>query len=455
MQYHKKTIIVFGGGMVKDHGFWRTTNYKEDNNLEALGDRMRVLAAAYLYKNNSNQVIFALGGRGRTSNIKDGPTISEIIKKELITLNVPEDKIFLESKSNNTFEQLKALKELIKKYNLKDIVIISNKYHLPRIKAMLQRSSQLNGISNLCKVELKEAEKIVIDHEPKYKKEIELAYKSKAMQYRIALENNGVKDIYEGKYKLKWDMKKLNKNLFIIFGTTSGIGMALYVHASNSPENDFILFNKGSSKIYNKNILKKLTIDLSQSFSRNNLSKLRQLFSEQKEYKNIYLVLNASVIEPISLVGFVTDALLVGAGFVNFLNYERIVNIFISVTKALPAKKKILAISSGSAGSPNIGLSSYCATKAALEMYIKCLFLEQQKNKEYSVIALRPGVVDTNMQKKIRSSKKENFPDGDKYKKIFKEKKLLPPEIVASKIYTLLNSDEYWFQPVIDISDIK
>ena len=102
-----------------------------------------------------------------------------------------------------------------------------------------------------------------------------------------------------------------------------------------------------------------------------------------------------------------------------------------------------------------MGLASYCSTKAALEMFVKCLFLEQKKNCEYSVIALRPGVVDTNMQKKIRSSKKENFPKVSIHKKMHKQKKLLKPEDVARKIYSLINTNKYWSNPVINIKDIK
>lgn len=250
-------------------------------------------------------------------------------------------------------------------------------------------------------------------------------------------------------------MKKGNKNLFIIFGTTVGIGKALYEYASNFVGNNFILANRKSVKITKKDVCQQLTLDLSKSFTKDKIFKLRELFSQQAGYKNMYLILNASVIEPIKTIGFADDELLLKAGYVNFLNYERIINVFVSSTRHLRIKKKILAISSGSAESPNIGLSSYCSTKAALEMFVKCLFLEQRKRGKYSVIALRPGVVDTNMQKKIRSSKKEYFPQVDAYKKMFKRKKLLKPELVAHKIYSLLNSDKHWASPVINISDIK
>ena len=250
-------------------------------------------------------------------------------------------------------------------------------------------------------------------------------------------------------------MKKVNKNLFIIFGTTSGIGKELYKYTTTFSENSFILVNRKSVTISKKKDCKKLMLDLSKSLTNNKISKLRKLFSQQHGYKNILLILNASVVEPIKRIGFVRDELLLESTHVNFLNYKRIVNIFISSTRHLSAKKKILAISSGAATSPNIGLASYCSTKAALEMFIKCLFLEQKKKSEYSVIALRPGIVDTNMQKIIRSSKKENFPKVSIHKKMHKQKKLLKPEDVARKIYSLINSNIYWSNPIIDIKDIK
>lgn len=246
-----------------------------------------------------------------------------------------------------------------------------------------------------------------------------------------------------------------NKNLFIIFGTTSGIGRALYQYAASFAENNFILLNKNIFRDSNKNIIKKINIDLSEPVNKNNIKKFGRLFSRLKGYKNIYIVLNASIIEPIGPIGSLNDKMLLAAGFVNFLNYERIINIFISSVKNLRAKKKILAVSSGSAESPNAGLSSYCSTKAAIEMLIKCLFLEQKKSGRLFAAAIRPGVVNTNMQKKLRFSKRKQFPEADRYKALFEKNKLLEPEIVAEKIYKLLTSELYWSSPIININNIN
>jgi len=50
----EQAIYILGGGLKKEaDGKWRTTNYDEPgDNFGISGDRLRVVAAGYLYKNN-------------------------------------------------------------------------------------------------------------------------------------------------------------------------------------------------------------------------------------------------------------------------------------------------------------------------------------------------------------------------------------------------------------------
>ena len=62
-------------------------------------------------------------------------TEAEVSKKELLKKGVPERNIFIENKSNSTLEQIQYLNNnLYKKNNWKDIVIISDNFHLLRTK---------------------------------------------------------------------------------------------------------------------------------------------------------------------------------------------------------------------------------------------------------------------------------------------------------------------------------
>lgn len=196
----EKIIFIIGGALIKAAGIWRTANYDEGDNFGVSGDRLRVLAAAHLYKNNKNLFFIALGGRGQLKNISGSPAVAKIIKRELINLGVPVGKIAVEEKSGNTYEQLAALKNIIKKNKLKKFFVISNRYHFPRIKAMLDLAPGLNGFKN--KAKFISAENVVIKYgENKWKKIIDKARRSSAMKERIKLEEAGVKQIKQGTYQ--------------------------------------------------------------------------------------------------------------------------------------------------------------------------------------------------------------------------------------------------------------
>ena len=202
----KKAIAVLAGGLKKDaYGRWRTTNHNEPgDNFGVSGDRLRVVAAGYLYKNNPQQIIIASGGKGQLKDIEDAPTVSEVIKKELIELGVPEEKIVEENNSGNAYQQLQEIEKIINKMQLKNVSILSSDWNLPRIKEMLVTFSDLKEISKLAEVEFLSAEKICLKFDrEKWQKIIDEAYKSEGLKKRIELEKKGVQDIKEGRYKIK------------------------------------------------------------------------------------------------------------------------------------------------------------------------------------------------------------------------------------------------------------
>jgi len=203
MKKEKKAVAIIGGGLIKEKSKWHTTNFNEGDNFAVQGDKLRVVAANYLYNDNPELLIIASAGKGQYKNIPDAPTVAEIIKDELVEFGVPEEKIIKEEQSGNTWQQLQELKKIIKKKELDNIIIVSNKYHLPRIQVMIKKDRDFKKMFDAAKIKLQSAEEVVIKHDPEQKKEIESVYKSKAMQERIALEQKGIRDIKEGRYKLK------------------------------------------------------------------------------------------------------------------------------------------------------------------------------------------------------------------------------------------------------------
>ena len=89
---------------------------------------------------------------------------------------------------------------------------------------------------------------------------------------------------------------------------------------------------------------------------------------------------------------------------------------FIKLTDGWTAKKTIINISSGAALKPYFGWSMYCSSKAAVNMLTQTLATEQAHFANgVKVLAIAPGVVDTDMQTQIRSSSKVDFKDIDRF----------------------------------------
>ena len=69
---------------------------------------------------------------------------------------------------------------------------------------------------------------------------------------------------------------------------------------------------------------------------------------------------------------------------------------------------RLVLVSSGAATNAYHGWAAYCTSKAALNMLAKCLAVEEPK---VVTVALRPGVLDTDMQQHIRENGKGKLDD--------------------------------------------
>ena len=203
-------IVILGGGLKKDENGWRTTRYDEQgDNFGVQGDRLRVDAAHEMYKdfikNKSDFLLLASGGRGQLRNIPDSPSVASVIKKELLEMGIPEEKILMEENSNNTYQQLQQLIPIIQNLHLENCLILSNSWHLPRIKVMIEYGPGLDFLKEMLvagNLSLISAEQVLIDSDPsQWKEMIDIVLGSQAMRERIKKEKQGVAQIKSGLYK--------------------------------------------------------------------------------------------------------------------------------------------------------------------------------------------------------------------------------------------------------------
>jgi NAD(P)-dependent dehydrogenase (short-subunit alcohol dehydrogenase family) len=145
-----------------------------------------------------------------------------------------------------------------------------------------------------------------------------------------------------------------------------------------------------------------------------------------EEWKRIDIVVNnAGQIDPIGHVGDTDPAGWARAIGVNLLGPFNIVHACLPALQASSCAT-VLNVSSGAAHHPREGWSAYCSAKAGLAMLTRSLDLEN-RDRGVAAFGLQPGVVDTDMQVRIRGSgmnEVSRIPRGD----------LAPPDHAAALI---------------------
>ncbi|MBY0756040.1 YdcF family protein [Clostridium sardiniense] len=107
-------------------------------NLDSFFMSQRIEKTIELYKNNIAQHIIVTGkGRGEITEALG-------MKEKLIALGIPSEYIYVEEKAINTYDNLKFSKNIMDINNFKSAVIVSDGYHLARIK-MICRNIKLKA----------------------------------------------------------------------------------------------------------------------------------------------------------------------------------------------------------------------------------------------------------------------------------------------------------------------
>ena len=116
-------------------------------------------------------------------------------------------------------------------------------------------------------------------------------------------------------------------------------------------------------------------------------------------------------------------------------------------------KKLLINIGSGAANSSIPSWSTYCATKAALDMLTQVIADEKHKN--LTVFSVHPGVVDTNMQKTIRETEAHLFPLLSKFTAYHNNNELETTTIAAQKLYYIIQNFSEFTKNILSIRDVN
>ncbi|MDD2925004.1 SDR family NAD(P)-dependent oxidoreductase [Rhodoferax sp.] len=164
------------------------------------------------------------------------------------------------------------------------------------------------------------------------------------------------------------------------------------------------------------------------------------------------LINNAGVLPPIAPLRDSDPAELARALRVGLEAPLLLTNSFLASTRHWTASRKVLNISSGLGRRPMASQSAYCAAKAGLDHFTRCLALDEALIPNGAkVCSLAPGVIDTGMQLQLRSAAPERFPDQAGFADLKQTNQLTPAHDAATRVLDYLNRPDFGSQPVADV----
>ncbi|KKW68214.1 short-chain dehydrogenase [Lampropedia cohaerens] len=175
---------------------------------------------------------------------------------------------------------------------------------------------------------------------------------------------------------------------------------------------------------------------------------------DPRQWREIRLINNVGVIPAIApLDKLPADAITQGLR-VGLESVMLITAAFLSATAAWKTPRKVLSISSGLGRRPMASQTIYCAAKAGIDHFSRCLALEEARKPHGArVCALAPGVIATDMQQQLRSADAADFPDRARFESLLARGELLTPQQAASHVLARLERSSFGETVIDDVRD--
>jgi len=174
---------------------------------------------------------------------------------------------------------------------------------------------------------------------------------------------------------------------------------------------------------------------------------------DPKQLASATLINNAGVISTLSPLREGNAAELANALRVGLEAPMLLCSAFLGTSQAWGAlPRKVLNISSGLGRRAMASSAPYCAAKAGMDHFTRCLALEEALLPHGArVCSLAPGVIDTDMQMQLRSADASRFPDRPGFAALHEKGQLSSPADAAKRLLAYLARPDFGAEPVADI----
>ncbi len=127
---------------------------------------------------------------------------------------------------------------------------------------------------------------------------------------------------------------------------------------------------------------------------------------------------------------------------------------FLRCTESWNAPRRVLNISSGLGRRAMASQAAYCAAKAGMDHFTRCLAMDEaQKPRGAKACSLAPGVIDTDMQVQLRGADATGFPERNNFAALKDKGLLASPAEAAARVLAYLAREDFGSNPVADVRD--
>lgn len=254
-------------------------------------------------------------------------------------------------------------------------------------------------------------------------------------------------------------MTQSTKHLYILTGASRGMGLAMAEQLADAGHMLVCISRKSNAALADRAaaagaVLEQWEQDLAEPEAV--AAKLQAWLAARgpAAFASATLINNAGMIPQIAPLSGIAAADVAAALRVGLEAPMLLSGAFLRATADWAVPKKLLSISSGLGRRAMASQAPYCAAKAGMDHFSRCVALEEA-NKPHGakVCSLAPGVIDTDMQVQLRGADSSAFPDIGNFIGMKDKGQLSTPADAGARVLAFLERADFGTNPVADVRD--
>jgi benzil reductase ((S)-benzoin forming) len=248
--------------------------------------------------------------------------------------------------------------------------------------------------------------------------------------------------------------KNTPQHLGILTGASRGMGLAMAEQLLAAGHSLVCISRQTNPQLVARDgaLLEQWQADLGDSHPA--AARLGQWLKQQDgaQWASVSLINNAGILAQLTPLRDADAADLAQALRVGLEAPMQLTAAFLGATRHWPGLRRVLNISSGLGRRAMAASAGYCAAKAGMDHFTRCVALDEASQPNGAkVCSLAPGVIDTDMQAQLRGADASAFADQSAFANLYRNGQLTSPSDAAARVLAYLARPDFGLEPVADV----